>query len=124
MVKINVHDGETPTDSLIREAQAEYVVNDAKGRRITLRKPSPLAQFKLVKMLGDAAQNQAYVGMVFPLLFVTDIEGEPVHFPISEREIEATIMRLDDQGLAAVMNGVQEHFGAADQGAAAEAVKP
>lgn len=115
--------GQTPSEELVKQAAGEYQITDARGRRITLKKPGVLGQFRLVKILGESAQNQVYVGMVLPLIFVSEIDGEPVHFPQSEREVDALIQRLDEDGITAVMNGVQEHFGQADPEADKTAIK-
>lgn len=106
----------SPTETLVAEALREHVVDGGKGRTITLVKPNVLAQYRLVKILGEAASNQAYVMMCMPLLFIKAIDGEMLPFPNSEAQIEALILRLDDDGLAAVMQGVQEHWGATEAG--------
>jgi hypothetical protein len=49
--------------------------------------------------------------MVLPMTYVVEIDGVPVNQPNSEREIEALITRLDEEGVAAVMQGVQDNFG-------------
>jgi hypothetical protein len=105
-----------PSDEVIQQAVQPTAVTDSAGRVITLQKPGVLAQFRLIKMLGEAAQNQVYVGMVLPLLFISAIDGEPVAKATTERELEALIQRLDEHGVLAVAEGVQKHFG----GAAAE----
>jgi hypothetical protein len=97
---------------IIAGAVETHDVTDGRGRVFTLRKPQVLAQFRLVKMLdAETAQNASYVQMLFPVLFVAAIDGTPQGFPQSEREIEALIARLDDDGLVAVMGGVQAHWG-------------
>lgn len=92
---------------------AEIQVQDARGRTITLRKPGVLAQYRLVEALGEVAKNVTYVDMIFPLLFVTAIDGATVPMPAKKSEIEALIQRLDEDGIAAVMTGVQDKFNAA-----------
>lgn len=90
-----------------------HVVTDARGRAIELRKPAVLAQFRLIKILdAETAKNQTYVQTIFPLLFVTRIGEDHVGFPQSEREVEALITRLDDEGMIAVLDGVKDHWGA------------
>lgn len=123
MAKLEVLD-DAPSAELIREAKKEAVVTDARGRKIRLVKPAVLAQFKIVKILGEAAANQTYMSMVFPLLFVAAIDDDVMFFPTKEIDIEALINRLDEDGIAAVMQGVQDNFAAVDQEAAAAAVKP
>jgi hypothetical protein len=106
-VKVN----QAPSDEVIAKANQSCVVTDAGGRKITLRKPSVLAQYKLIELLGDSAKNSVYTSMVLPIIFVTDIDGDAVLFPTSKRELEATIQRLDEDGIEAVSNGVMENFG-------------
>jgi hypothetical protein len=120
--KVTVRKAAAETEALIQPDT--HVVTDAKGRAITLTKPGPLAQFRLVRMLpADVAENRAYVMMVLPLLFVTAIDGDGVPPPQTERQIEALIQRLDEGGLAAVISGVQEKWGSQDPEAAAGEIK-
>lgn len=104
----------TPSAELVAKAQTEQTVTDALGRVIKLRKPGVLAQYRIVDAMGASASNQAYMAMVLPLLFVSAINADPVPPLGTKREVEALIQRLDDEGVAAVMAGVQEHFGAQD----------
>ncbi len=115
---VTMHEGEKASEALVRQAAQPVDVTDAAGHTIRLRKPGVLAQFRLVEALGTAAQNQVYMGMVLPLLFVAAIDGQPVAEPGSKGEIEALIVRLDEDGVQAVMLGVQEHFAAPDEAAA------
>jgi hypothetical protein len=113
----------TPSGDLVKEAARVITIETPNGLSVTLRKPGVLSQFRLAKILGEAARNQVYFGMVTPIIFVTSINGAAVNFPNSEREIEATIQRLDEDGVVAVMNAVSEHFGAETADAQKEAVK-
>lgn len=119
MTKVTIN----PSDEVIAQAQAEVSVTDAKGRTIVLKKPGVLAQYRIVDVLGDSAKNEVYMGMVLPLIFVTSIDGDDVMKPSSRREIDALITRLDDEGVAAVMAGVQEHFGKIDAEGDKQALK-
>jgi len=108
MAKATVN--ETPTAELIKAAQTEVVVQDSRGREIKLKKPGVLAQYRLVEALGSLAKNEVYTGMVMPLIFVTEIAGDPIFQPTTKLEIEALLVRLDEDGLSAVLTGVEEHF--------------
>lgn len=121
MTKLTVNP--TPTEQVIAKASAEVTVHDARGRAITLKKPGVLAQYRLIEILGESAKNEVYVGMVLPLIYVCEIDGDQVAQPNSKREVEGLIQRLDDDGIAAVMNGVQSHFGSVDPGADKAALK-
>lgn len=112
----------SPSQQIVDQAKAEVTVTDAKGRAIVLRKPGVLAQFRIVEMLGASASNQAYMGMVLPLLFIGSIEGEPVIMN-TKRELEALIQRLDEAGISTVHAGVQAHFGDQDPEADQAALK-
>ena len=112
-----------PSDDVIRTAQAEISVTDAQGRTLTLRKPNVLAHYRLVKILGDAASNTAYMSLVSPITYLTAIDGSPVAQPNTERELDALIQRLDEDGIMALMDGLQKHFAKAPQAEQEQALK-
>ena len=89
-------------------------ITDPRGRSLRLAKPGILAQYRLIEMLGTAAANDTYVQMVLPLLYVGAIDDDTEISMMTKRELEALIQRLDEDGVAAVMKGVAEHFGAPD----------
>lgn len=112
--KVTVLPTETPSQQVVRAANAEHTVHDSTGRAITLKKPGILTQFKLIEMLGpEASANSVYVQMVLPITYVTAIDGEPEPRFTTRMQMEALIQRLDEHGIAAVMVGVNQHFGAA-----------
>lgn len=112
-----------PSDQIVQQAKAEVTVSDERGRVIKLKKPGVLAQFRLIEALGETAKNEVYMGMVLPLIFVTAIDDDPVYQPASKREVEALIQQLDEDGIAAVMAGVQANFGKTDPEADKAALK-
>lgn len=123
MTSVKIHHDKKPSDEVIAKAQSEFEITDETGRRIKLKKPGVLAQYRLVEALGDTAKNEIYTAMVLPLIYVSEIEGEPV-FPLSsKREIEALITRLDESGINAVNTAVIEHFGKNDPEADRAALK-
>lgn len=102
-----------PTSSPSQQVVAPnvpIVVSDSTGRKITLKKPGVLAQFRFVSALGADAENNVYMGMAMPLLYVAEVGGEAVNPFFKKAEIEALIQRLDDHGVAAVVKGVRKHF--------------
>lgn len=102
-----------PSEEVIADARKSVTVKDARGRTLTLVKPNVLATIRLVKILGDVSKNSVYMTLVGPITYLTEIDGERVIPPNTERELEALIQRLDEEGLMAVIDGVQEHFAAA-----------
>jgi hypothetical protein len=88
-------------------------VTDTRGRVITLKKPGALAQYRIVETAGTSAENGTYMSMVLPLIFVTAIDSDPIPQPSTKLQLEALIQQLDEDGIAAVMKGVRDEFGAA-----------
>ncbi len=122
MTKITVKES-TPSAQLIAKAMQEVTVTDSTGRAIKLRKPGVLAQYRLVEVLGDSARNEVYMGMTMPLIYVSEIDGIAVSQPGTKLQVEALIQRLDEHGIGAVMDGVQEHFGKQNPEADKAAIK-
>jgi hypothetical protein len=101
-----------PSDEVVQQSLLPCTVKDARGRLISLQKPGVLAQFRMIEMLGaQLAENQVYVGMVLPLMYIAEIDGEPVARMTTKRELEALIQRLDEDGIMAVAEGVEKNFG-------------
>lgn len=120
-VKINK---ETPSEQLIANAAQEVKITDARGRKITLRKPGVLAQYRLIEAVGpDTARNTVYMNMTLPLIYVSDIDGAIVPAPTTKAQVEALITRLDEDGINAVVLGVNENFGVSDPEADRETLK-
>src|SRR5579871_505388 len=112
MTEPRVRVRESPSDQVVKDSAKAVEITDARGRKITLTRPPILTQFKLPLIVGsDAAKNEVYMGMVMPLTYVSAIDGDPLAFPTTHLQIDALINRLDEDGVAAVMLGVVEHFG-------------
>jgi hypothetical protein len=113
---------QTPSVQAVAKGAKTVTVTDPRGRRIVMKRPNVLAQYDLIEVLGDAANNQTYVGMVLPLLFVTEIDGEAESPLTSKLLVRALIQRLGEDGVNSVMKSMQEHFGA-DEEVTKEAIK-
>ncbi|GAC1626781.1 MAG: hypothetical protein NVS9B10_15060 [Nevskia sp.] len=88
---------------------SEITTTDTRGRVLTLKRPSVLAQFRLVEMLGDTAKNEVYTSMVLPLIYLQKLDGEPVSFN-TKLQMEALIQRLDEPGFAALGEAIATGF--------------
>ena len=111
MTTLEVHPDPTPSQELIKDANAEVLVQDAGGRSIKLKNPGVAAQYRIVRALGpDASSNSTFMSMVAPLLYVRQIGDEPVFFPTNEEEVYVLVDQLGEKGLAAVMEGVTTHY--------------
>lgn len=91
-----------PTESA---PQADNVVIDGRGRALKIQSPDVLTESRLIRLIGqEAALNSAYLGgYVFPAVSVIEIDGEPMGFPTSQREIDALIQILGREGLSAAI---------------------
>ncbi len=80
------------------------VVTDSTGRVLVLRELGFLEQSRLVRLLGSSDSfNGAYMkGYVLPACAVASIDGVAFPVPVSAREVEAAIQRLDFAGFEAV----------------------
>lgn len=104
MAKVSVR---KPSDEIIEAANEITYVTDVRGRRFGLKKPSVLAQFRLVDLLGaETSKNEVYMAMVMPVTWVCSIEedgvDEDIHPPCSRAELEALISRVDEPGIIAI----------------------
>lgn len=126
-LKVTLHESATaaPMQQVTRDANFQVVVDVDDGRKVTLRRPGVLAQFKMIEMLGpEASMNSVFVNMVFPITYVIAIDGEQVSRITTRPQLDALIQQLDEAGVKAVVEGVQTHFGApADPEATKAAVK-
>jgi hypothetical protein len=107
-----------PTDSAARAPAEEGIetIPDSKGRRLTLRDPDILSESRLVRSLGEAASNTAYMyAYVLPAASVIAIDGQPMPFPMGEREVDAAIQRIGRHGLHAIMLHAEKQAKAAQE---------
>jgi len=99
-----------PSAEALAKAAETHEVTDSRGRVFKLRRPTVVQQYQLVDMLGASAKNEVYMGMVLPLTFIIAIDGEN-EVPFQTRnELTALLMRLGEDGVNAVVAGVQQHF--------------
>lgn len=82
---------------------SERVVEDARGRRLSLRALTMLDRLRLFKALGaELAMNDAYLGVASLAASVTSVDGVPLLFPASEAAVENAVERLGEDGIEAV----------------------
>jgi hypothetical protein len=114
--------GDTPTDTIVKAASQVHFVTDSLGRKIGVQKPSALKRYRVLKMLGgENSTNQQVVGYAMLTCCVTELNGEPLGMPNSERQIEALIERLGDEGFDAIGKCLAEQFGVVADDADADA---
>ena len=81
------------------------VVNDARGRKLTVRQPDFLQESRITKLCGEASTNVGYMyAYVFPAIAVIAVDGDAVPFPTTYLQIEGLIARVGREGCSAVLN--------------------
>ena len=101
MTKINMH--ETPSEAMVRAANAEEYVTDSRNRSIGVRKLKVLERINMLKLIGNGnGDNLLYVSSVSPAFLVTSIDGDPVSKPTTQLQLDGLLQRLDEEGLEAV----------------------
>lgn len=91
-----------PSEQIVQAANTIERIT-AGELNIGLKKPGILAQYRIVEIVGDSAKNEVYMGMVMPILWVCEIDGDPQPAPTTKRELEALIQRLGDEGVGGIM---------------------
>lgn len=109
MIKVTRNDDVMPPpaskEGPVAASDGSYVITDSKGRKLKIVEPDILSESRLVRALGDASSNAAYMSSyVLPAAMVVEIDGTPVPFPMTEREVDAAIQSLGRHGLIALMN--------------------
>jgi hypothetical protein len=123
MAKVTVHTDESKPSPQAKSANQLVYVTDSKGRKLGLRELPFLEEFRIMEALGpELAKNTTYVGMINPLLYLAEIDGQPVHIPRSKVAIDALIQLAGREGFMAVMRGISEHF-VVDEAALNEKIK-
>lgn len=115
---------DTPSQEAVKSATELKYKTDKRGRRIGVIRPGALIRFRLLKILGaENAKNEPLLGNAMLAFLVREIDGTPVPPVNSERMLEAMIDRLDDDGLLAVAECMNEEFGFGSSEEVVEEVK-
>ena len=80
------------------------VIADSKGRRLKLKRPTILQESRLVRALGEFAENPTYLNAyALPCAMVVEIDGEAIIFPTSQLTVDGAIQRVGREGMTAVI---------------------
>jgi hypothetical protein len=112
----NLSAPETASDIVAGTAQQTTTVTDSRGRAITVHRLNALAFYRLSKAMGPTASNAAAMDLATLASSVTEIDGDSVAPPSTERELEFLMQRLDFDGLAAVGEGLKQLSAGKDDG--------
>ncbi len=106
-----------PDSAAVAPRPSSVTVSDRNGRRLTIKKLSPLDRLRLFEALGsELSQNVPYVGYALSAACVVDLGGHHVAFPTSKRQVETLVNMLGDDGLDAVSDAYRENFSKGESG--------
>jgi hypothetical protein len=92
-----------PSDVILRSADENLVTTDEVGRVLVIRRPTALDTLRLFKAAGPVlAQNEPWLAIATLACSVESIDDVPVPTPSNEKQIEAVVQKLGDQGLEAI----------------------
>jgi GTP cyclohydrolase III len=104
--------GGTPSEAAVEAANQLVYVTDSRGRKLGLRKPAFLEEFRIIEAAGpELAANTTYMSMLNPLLYLAEIDGAAVDIPRTKLKIEALIQWAGQEGFVAVIEGIGKYFG-------------
>jgi hypothetical protein len=99
----------TPTLAILALSARTVAVTDKRGRRFVIRRPTAIDTLRLFKAAGPVLSlNEPWLAMAGLAATVIEIDGIPVPAPFNEAQIEALIERLGDDGLAAIVDSVED----------------
>jgi hypothetical protein len=99
----------TPSTLIISNAARTFEILDDQGRKLTIRRINSLDRLRLLKAAGpELSQNDAWLNLAALALSVVEINGTPRPTPTSERQVEAAVLELGDNGLLRVSEALAE----------------
>ena len=104
--------GETsPSEQLVSRSASTSVVTDRLGRKIELRKLTPLDRMRMSKAAGaDNSTNQPYMLYALVACSTVSIDGEPTISPQTAAHLEGVIALLGDEGYGAALDTVLSFY--------------
>jgi hypothetical protein len=101
--KIEVVEGAAPTASARILADANHIEYelDKRGRRVGVKKLTFHDHYKMSKLLGQFSANGTAMNDALMAASVVEIDGEPIPRAGTELQLEAIMIRLDWDGVAA-----------------------
>ena len=85
------------------------VVTDSRGRKLKVKRPELLAEFRFTEAAGpEASANTTWMGMAMPLIYLAELDGELVIPPRTKKEIDAAIVVLGREGYMALVGAISD----------------
>jgi hypothetical protein len=83
-------------------------ITDSRGRSLEVRRLSRRETMRLMRQWGQASNVEAWLGNSLLAACVRAIDGVPVPMPNTPDQVENLVEKLDDAGLRAVAEWLQE----------------
>ena len=113
---------DSPSARIVAAAAKTTSITDSIGRVLKVRKLDTLGKFDLSGAIGaEGVSNPVQFGMAVCAACVTDIDGVPVPFPTSLKQIRAALANLGEEGLTAVGTALAELSGVVEPAPADDA---
>jgi hypothetical protein len=125
MAKVTItHTGDAPSEQIVKKANERTIVTDARGRSIAVRKLTPLDRMRMSKAAGaENATNQPYMLYALVACSVVAIDGDDQIIPTNDRQLEAAISLLGEDGYDAALEAVIAMYGSQSEETIAAAKK-
>jgi hypothetical protein len=109
MTTMTMHKQGDPSNATLQvsppDNRSVSTIKDTLGRVISIQEPSILQESRLVRSLGEAASNAAYMtAYALPAAMVTKIDDYDVIFPVSQVHLDILMGLLGREGMGAVMD--------------------
>jgi hypothetical protein len=114
----------TPSEQMVADAAKEISFVGPSGKTYKLAKPDLLSEIRLTALVGgDRAMNPAYMMMLAPIMYITEVDGDVLSFPMTFSEVEARIKRIEHDYIALSKKILKVFSEAADAEAAKTTIK-
>lgn len=95
------------TQRVLAAAVATETIADARGRQIAVRRVTRRESMRLMRGWGTACNVQMWLGNALLAATARSVDGVPLPNPVTPEQAEATVDRLDDDGLNAIGEWLQ-----------------
>jgi hypothetical protein len=76
------------------------------GKMLTVKRLSVVEKMRLARALGEHSGNDSYGNFAVVAASVREIDSMPIPFPMTTLQLEATVQRLDDDGMEAAIQAL------------------
>jgi hypothetical protein len=100
----------TPTQAVIAKNQETFTVEYGGCHKLEVCRPNIIARHYFFTYFGENANNQIFMNIMTPLLYVKSIDGVPVDPITCESDAKALLQQLGDDGKDALDKCFLENY--------------